>query len=81
MTLPLLMQFPALELTNETVGQMRALSQTGSSQTPPKLPEFPGIIMKADMRKVGFHQERKILSTFPRGELLQQWRSIGCAGA
>lgn len=36
-------QFPSLELTDETLGQMRAMLQVMSSQTPPDAPEFPDI--------------------------------------
>jgi acetyl esterase/lipase len=36
-------QFPALELTAETLGQIRAMMQAMRSQTPPNLPAFPDI--------------------------------------
>jgi acetyl esterase/lipase len=36
-------QFPALELTAETLGQVRAMMQAMRSQTPPNLPAFPDI--------------------------------------
>jgi acetyl esterase/lipase len=36
-------QFPALELTAETLGQTRAMMQAMRSQTPPNLPAFPDI--------------------------------------
>jgi len=39
----LLDQFPALQYTDETVGQMRAMIQAIRSQMLPTLPAFPGI--------------------------------------
>jgi acetyl esterase/lipase len=36
-------QFPALELTAETLGQIRDMMQAMRSQTPPNLPAFPDI--------------------------------------